>query len=127
MGLVPPVTPRLVRPLPCFRAPPQALSLVVQGPLNPRLTFAAYERCQASANSPSGAFVFDCHNEKYGCLATAKSGDIWTGTRSDIALTPNTQQPETHTAYSGEALWAWGIKFIRVGHQDLYASADRLY
>ncbi|KAK8053278.1 hypothetical protein PG996_012579 [Apiospora saccharicola] len=63
--------------------------------------------------SLSGAFVFGCHNEKYGCLATAKSGDIWTGTRSDIALTPNTQQPETHTAYSGEALWAWGIKFIR--------------
>ncbi|KAK8018508.1 hypothetical protein PG991_007698 [Apiospora marii] len=39
--------------------------------------------------------------------------DVWTGTRTDIALTPNTQVPETHTAYDGEPLWAWGIKFIR--------------
>ncbi|KAK6863726.1 hypothetical protein PG995_000254 [Apiospora arundinis] len=64
---------------------------------------------------PSGAFKFGCRGTEtyYGCMATAKSGDIWTGTRTDIALTPNTQAPETHTAYAGEPLWAWGIKFIR--------------
>ncbi|KAK8065034.1 hypothetical protein PG997_011781 [Apiospora hydei] len=78
---------RLVRPAPHFRVLPQA--------------------------PPSGAFKFACHGETYGCLATANKGDVWTGTRTDIALTPNTQAPETHTAYPGESLWAWGIKFIR--------------
>ncbi|KAK8041437.1 hypothetical protein PG994_014444 [Apiospora phragmitis] len=68
---------------------------------------------------PSGVFKFACHGETYGCLATADSGDVWTGTRTDIALTPNTQVPETHTAFAGESLWAWGIKFIRVGRQEL--------
>lgn len=44
----------------------------------------------------------------------ASSGEVWSGTRTDIATTPNTQMPETHTASAGEAMWAWGIKFIRV-------------
>lgn len=116
-----------MRPAPCFQAPLQAPSLAVQGPLISRPTFAACERRRAAANDPSGAFKFACHAEKYGCLATAEKGDVWTGTRTDIALTPNTQVPETHTAYDGEALWAWGIKFIRVGRQDVNASADPLY
>lgn len=41
--------------------------------------------------------------------------------------TPSSQAPETHAAGDGEALWAWGIKFTRVGRQDLDTSAGQLY
>ncbi|KAI1401726.1 hypothetical protein F4819DRAFT_312279 [Hypoxylon fuscum] len=60
---------------------------------------------------PSGVFNFSCE-KNFGCIVDATSGEVWTGSRTDIALSPPTGVPETHTPREGEQLQAWGIRML---------------
>jgi hypothetical protein len=56
-----------------------------------------------------------CRDHQYGCHATATLGGAWTGTETNLAISPPTEKPITLTQpNTKEGVEAWGIKLISV-------------
>ncbi|KAI1372370.1 hypothetical protein F4677DRAFT_432672 [Hypoxylon crocopeplum] len=48
--------------------------------------------------------IFACIQNAYGCVDWFSSGEIWTGSRTDLAISPPTGEPETRTPNESEAI-----------------------
>ncbi|KAK4108203.1 hypothetical protein N656DRAFT_784493 [Canariomyces notabilis] len=61
----------------------------------------------------NNVFSFMCRDHQYGCHATATLGGAWTGTETNLAISPPTEKPITLTQpNTKEGVEAWGIKLI---------------